>query len=225
MQVAEWNSELEPERIAANLVLHQHVVVPLKYQATMLAPGQRDLRAKIKGAAFVAVGRSAVNIDLRNEDAFQVVIGNLLVVVTDHADAHSVGQFLAGIELGEELVAAVVVRIMIGPVDDVVKAGADLFLAVTRGQGDGGRGSKRDIVLADVDGRARDIAGARGLKLQLVVPVRDALVAQDGNRNDVDVTEGIIRELAVWQVELVVFVRDGDPAIELAAEELDAPVV
>src|SRR5208282_1536361 len=53
-QEIEWNSELEPERISACPVFDQHIVVPLKDQCAVPAPGKRYLRAEVHLAALVA---------------------------------------------------------------------------------------------------------------------------------------------------------------------------
>ena len=62
MKIAERNAKLEPESIAARLVLNQHIVIPLHDQGAVLAPAKRHLGAQIENSAFIADVRGPIRI-------------------------------------------------------------------------------------------------------------------------------------------------------------------
>ena len=226
MQIGEWNAELEPERIAPGFVLHQRVMIPLEGHAAMFPNGKRYLPTQIYNPAFVTNALCSVRIRAYNCLSMLRVIRDLLVVITNKANADlAVRNFLNCVKLPEKFVAAMVVSRVVHVVDNIVEARTDFLLAVVWSHCDGKAWIKSYIVLSNVKYAAFVIAGGGNRNLEFVEPVHDPFVIGDGERDEIYIANGVLGVLSGRGMELLIRGRNGNPATDITAQELDAPVM
>src|ERR1035438_7316312 len=99
VEIWKWNSELEPDRIAASGILHQSVPIIFEDEGSGLSQRETNCRANLEILRAIAI---------QIGHAMQRVICGLLGIGSADAHSHFLNDTLRGAKFGDEDVAAVI---------------------------------------------------------------------------------------------------------------------